>query len=663
MKKTTAQVELAAPSLYWVLAALLMAVAPHALRVPLPVTSFFGALLAWRYLVVAYEPLMPPRWLRGALTFAGIALVYNAYGTIVGRDAGVALLITMLGIKLLETTRRRDVYISVLIAYFLVVTHFLYSQSILNAAYMCAVVVVITATLIDVNRHQHTGAGMIRHNLRLAATLLLQAVPLMVVLFLLFPRIGTPLWGLPEDAYGARSGLSDEMAPGEISELGLSDEIAFRVSFDGAIPPSRARYWRGPVLWYTDGRRWRAAKPNEAPLVHTPALEPLGPPVTYTVTLEPQRRRWLFALDLPVAIPAGAQRTADFQLRASRDVNERLRYEVTSLTDYRIHTLDPEERARALQLPRGMNPQTQELAQRWAARSETITVVSNALRYFNEEPFIYTLAPQILNAPDPIDQFLFSTRQGFCEHYASAFVFLMRAAGIPARVVTGYQGGEFNLVGNYLVVRQRDAHAWAEVWLDGVGWQRIDPTAAVAPERIERSIRALPARIGEAVSFDLPGATLLRAFAERARQSWDSVNNGWNQWVLNYNQKQQQRLLQDLGVGIESWPHMILALVLAVIATTALVAAAVLWRRQQPQDKVVRLWQRFCKKLARRGLPRQVWEGPQDFATRVAAARPELKQPVQNIANLYIGLRYRRAAPQQRALLETFRRAVSRFTP
>lgn len=650
-------------TLLWLMGALLMVVVPHVARVPLWVSGFFLVLLAWRYLIATREQQMPSRWLRAVLTAAGIAVVYSSYGTLAGRDAGVALLLTMLGIKLLEMVTHRDVYVTVLIAYFLVITHFLYSQTIFMAVYMCGVVVVITATLIDLNRFRHGSSVLVRQNLRFALSILLQAVPFMLVLFVLFPRLGGPLWGLPQDAFGRTSGLSDEMSPGDITQLILSDDVAFRVKFDGPIPSAGERYWRGPVLWHTDGRRWRAAPPNQRVAHEFPEVEFKGVPLTYTVTLEPHKRRWLYALDLPVTAPTHAVRTADFQLHASDDVKQRARYQVSSHTTYTMQGLSAAERKRALQLPAVVNQRTRELAQRWREQNNPAGVVAQALRYFGSDKFTYTLTPPALGTADSIDQFLFSTRQGFCEHYSSAFVFLMRAAGVPARIVTGYQGGELNPVGQYFVVRQRDAHAWAEVWLDGVGWLRIDPTSAVAPERIVRSIQVAPGREGAAVQFELPGGEGVRAIVERLRQSWDSVNNGWNQWVLNYTQTQQEQFLKGLGLGIESWKGMITAMAVALVVLIAVIAAMVLWRDHQPQDAVARLWRRFCRKLARKGMARRPAEGPLDYAQRVSVLRPELRDPVQRIADLYVALRYAPPHPHLDSELQQLRRAIARFSP
>lgn len=657
--------QLAKESIWWLLAALLMVVLPHAPRVPTLVTAFFLIVVTWRYFIAKNDWPLPPRWVRLVLGIAGLGFVYSAYHTIVGRDAGIALLIAMLAIKLLEISNQRDAYVSVLIAYFLVVTHFLYSQSLFTAGYMVAVVIVITAALVDLNRVHHRGREIVVDNLRFALLVLTQAVPFMLVLFFLFPRISSPLWGLPDDAFGGSTGLSEEMNPGSISELSLSENVAFRATFDGKPPVSDFLYWRGPVFWYTDGRQWRPSvtKGTTPVFVAEPDYVSHAALTRYTVTLEPHQKRWLFTLDLPAILPNDGMLTSDYQVRAPQDVKQRVRYEAASYLSYRTGELDEVARRRALQLPRGINRRTLALGQQWRAElNDNGKIVATALQMFGQQAFVYTLSPPPLNSLDPIDQFLFETRQGFCEHFASSFVTLMRAADIPARVVTGYQGGELNTVGNYLIVRQRDAHAWAEVWLAEQGWLRVDPTAAVAPERVRLGIQANAARLGEAVRFEGAAVDWIGKALRDLRFSWDSLNNGWNQWVLNYNQAQQSKLLRDLDLGIDSWQKMVMALSIGIGVLLALMAAIVLLRRQTQHDPVQRAWDRFCAKLARRGLARGPAEGPVDFAQRVTRSRPELSAAVQNICNLYVTLRYGSGEDEHHTKLKELRSTVRKFS-
>lgn len=648
-----------ATTLHWLYAGLALAALPHGLHLPpwIPLLAILIGL--WSYLIARRRLPVPPDWVRLGVALAVAAGIYASFGRLFGRDAGVGWLIILLTIKLLELNTRRDAMLVVFLAYFLVVTNFLYTQAIPTALLMLLVVLVITSALIALNRNETPLPT--RRQLWLAGRLLLQAIPMMLVLFVLFPRISGPLWGMPQDAYGGVSGLSDSMSPGRISQLSLSDAVAFRVDFDGPIPAPEQRYWRGPVLWNFDGETWRLGGNRSTEAFDD--FTPLGAPVNYTVTLEPHNRLWLFGLEMPDQAPAGGRLLGDHQLLAGKPVNARLRYRLSSHLHYRTGELLTEAVQDAgLQLPAASHPRLRALAARW--RSETPdarALVERVLRYFTSENFVYTLAPPRLGR-DAMDSFFFDTRRGFCEHYAGAFVILMRAAGIPARVVTGYQGGEINPLGNYLIVRQSDAHAWAEVWLENAGWVRVDPTAAVSPLRIERGLRA-------AVPATDPLPALMRinsAFVQRVRLALDTLNNRWNQWVLNYGEKQQVDFLARFGLGLEKWENMILALVVTLGTILGLIALGMLWQRpRHSDDPAWRCYQTACRKLARAGLPRTAHEGPADYADRISHAWPELAEGIQHITRCYIAARYapQPSAAQHASSLEALRLAVRHFAP
>jgi transglutaminase-like putative cysteine protease len=620
----------------WLAVSLLMVLAPHAPRMPLWISALFVVFVAWRLYTVMSGRRVPPRYLLGAVCVAMLAAVYLSYGTLTGRSAGVALLTLLAGMKILETRTLRDAYAALFLGFFLVITNFLSSQSIPAGLYMLGVVVVMTAALIAITAREPVLTPP--RQLRLAAGMLVQAVPIMLVAFVLFPRVSGPLWGLPKDAHSARSGLSDTMSPGNISRLSLSDAVAFRVRFDGDIPPNGKLYWRGPVLWATDGRTWRT---DGVSLGAQPVpFESRGAPVDYVVTLEPHERRWLFALDLPATIPPRSRMSSDLELRSVKRVRERRQYRVRSYTEYVSPHILPGELQQALELPEGKHPRARALALGWRQTlGDPRAVVDRALEYFGREPFFYTLTPPLL-AGDTVDEFLFDSRRGFCEHYAGAFTVMMRAAGIPARVVTGYQGGEVNELGDFLTVRQRDAHAWAEVWLGGAeGWVRVDPTGAVAPERIELGMdAAIPPPIGLQVFNIQPSETVRRAWRS-VRQSWDALNNAWNEWVLGYGPHRQRRFLDRFGIDASDATRLAMVLIACV---SALLAGIALWLARHPatRDPAVRAYRRFQRKLARAGLTRATGEGPLDFAGRVIDARPDLSAPVEHITGLYVELRY-----------------------
>ena len=637
--------------LVWLLASLALAIAPHLAHLPVWVGPLCVGLGIWRVAVERGITPWPRKALVVALTLGCTAGILFEYRTLLGRDAGVTLLVTMIALKLMEMRTPRDTLVTVFLAYFLVSAGFLYSQSIPMALYLLGVVWLTTTTMIGY--HDPNGGLAARLRLKLAGTLLLQAVPLMLVLFVLFPRI-PPIWALPEDAHAGLTGLSDSMRPGEISQLIQSSEVAFRVQFDRAPPPASARYWRGPVLWDYDGQTWSARTPAAGT---APPVQPRGEPVRYLLTLEPHNQRWLFALDLPAAAPADSRIQADMQMLANAPVRQRMRYRLTSYPDSRLDDpLDAATRQRALALPARANPRTRTLAERWRAEeADGARIVERALRLFREQSFFYTLNPPRLGA-HAMDDFLFGSRRGFCEHYASAFVTLMRAAGLPARVVTGYQGGAPNPLGDYWIVRQSDAHAWSEVWLDGRGWVRVDPTAAVSPDRVEQGIAAaLPA-----AELPLALSRLDLGWLQAARMRWDLVNNRWNQWVLGYGQEGQRSLLAGLHPWLARWEGMITALASGIVLLLAGLAAWSLRHGlRRDRDPALAAYRRFCTRLARRGLARAAHEGPQDYAARVLRARPDLAPAVMAITRDYIDLRYGRTPGQ----LARLRRAVRVFRP
>ena len=644
---------------HWLLAGVLLVLAPHAAYQPLWLSLGIVALLAWRAMITQRAWPMPGRLLRTVLTLLMALLVYYHYHTIFGRDAGIALMSGMLTLKLLELRNQRDYLLAAFLLYFLILANFLYSQSLWLAAYLLATVLVCTATLV---RLAQPGAEA-RYALRLAGRLLLQALPLMLLMYLLFPRIQGSLWGLPQDAHGGITGMSDEMRPGSINQLNQSDAVAFRVTFRGAVPANTDLYWRSLVLWQTDGRVWSRGD-RSLPVTH--AFEERGTPVNYLITFEASNQPWLAALDLPAAPPSNLHLLPGFVLTAGAPVRERLRYALTSWPRYRTGELSERERTAALQLPVDIGERTRGLARQWRAQSSNdADVVKAALNYFHNENFSYTLQPPLLG-DQPVEEFLFEVRRGYCEHYASALVTLMRAAGIPARAVVGYQGGEFNPSGNYLIVRQSDAHAWAEVWLAGRGWVRVDPTAAVAPERIEYGADALRRLANQGAAFgQLPAEAVRRALslgwleglALRSNQLWDAVDAIWNEWVLDYSAERQQQLLRRLGFTAPS--PLLMVELLAGLSALLLLGYAVYGWRMPASDPVVRAYQKFCRRLARVGLVRSPHEGAQDFSRRCVQRRPDMAEGIARITQHYVRLRY--GAPATRQDRKRFEHAVAAF--
>ncbi len=627
-----------------------LAVASHTQWLPFWVDFAAAALLVWRAIASIRPGALPPRWLLILLTFSGAIGVFFSYRTIMGRDPGVTLLVLLLFLKLLETRARRDVFVVAFLVYFVALANFFYSQSIPIAGLMLLTVFVTTTALVGFSAPLRP----VVDDLKTAGRMLAQAGPVMLLLFFLFPRVQGPLWGMPQDAYSGVTGLSETMSPGSISSLSLSDAIAFRVKFETESPARAQLYWRGPVLSDFDGLAWRVGLPQ---LRRNMSVEAAGTPVDYEVTLEPHNRNWMFALEMPARIPPAARLTSEYLVISLTPIRSRVRYEMRSFPQFQAPSGGgPEDLAIALRLPRGVNPRSLALASEWReSLADNSAIVRRAIEFFRGSRFEYTLQPPALGR-NSVDEFLFDTKQGFCEHFASSFVFLMRAAGVPARVVTGYQGGDTNPVDGYMVVRQADAHAWAEVWLAGNGWKRVDPTAAAVPVRVELGITAAaPA----GATLPLLMRTNLN-WLKGLRNNWEALTNQWNQWVLGYNPDRQREMLSWLGVPQPSWQTMTVMLFWSV-AGVLLLTALWLLRGIRREDTAQRAWLRFCDKLAREGLARERAEGPLDYANRVARALPARENAVRAIASLYVDQRYG-PGPDTRSI-DRLRHLVREFAP
>ncbi|MDO8960214.1 MAG: DUF3488 and transglutaminase-like domain-containing protein [Rhodocyclaceae bacterium] len=635
---------------WWLLATGLAAYAPLVSQVPLWLAAVAGAAFLWRAALAGWRQPLPTRWVLVLVSLAGTAGVLMEYRTLFGQQAGVALLLIFMALKQLEARAPRDGLAIVLLAYFLTLTQFFENQSIPVAFTTLGGLVIATAALASLT----DAAARTVSLLRLAGLMLAQALPFMLILFVLFPRISGPLWGLPSDAHSGLTGLSDNMSPGAINNLIQSDAIAFRAKFDGPVPPKQELYWRGPVLARQDGRTWRPGIQSiETKLSYQ--VQNDGAIYAYAVTLEPHNKPWLFALELPASLPAAALATSDFQLHARKPVQERLRYEMHSGATVHYSPENPRVLTEALTLSTTHNPRTTKLGAGWtAAGGSDQQRLQRAIDFMRVQRFIYTLQPPLMGE-HVADEFLFDHQRGFCEHFAASFVVLMRAAGVPARVVTGYQGGEHNPVDDTWVIRQSDAHAWAEVWLEQRGWVRVDPTAVSAPARIEQNLAAA-VPVGEPLPWmSGAGPDWLRA----ARFRWWAVSNAWNQWVLGYNPERQRDFLKRLGMAAPDWRGM--TATLAVLCGLMLLTlTGVMLHRRPRHDPVERQWHKLSRRLARHGLARHAWEGPADYARRVAAELPAAADDIRAIALLYAELRY---GTPSATLLATLRRHVSDFKP
>jgi transglutaminase-like putative cysteine protease len=645
------------PNMVWLLAAMAFVIAPHAARLPIWVTLTCIAAGAWRWWIARRGARTPPWWAMALFAIAVTAGARLEYGRLFGREVGVMLLIAMLCLKVLEMKNRRDALIAIFMGFFLAMTNFFYSQSILMGFYLMGCVVIFFATLIGYNRTH--GNATWRERLKPSFMMMLQAIPLMLVLFFLFPRLSGPLWRMPGEE-GASTGLSDQMTPGDISKLSKSTSVAFRVDFEGAVPDTSDLYWRGPVLTQNLGRTWRA----NATWISTdrgPDLMAQSKPINYKVTLQPHNKPWLFALDMPVALPKDASLLPDYQLRSRTLVTSLRAYEVSSVLRFRAgSTLSERERRENLSLYPGFNPRSRAYAADLKARfPDPKLLIDHLFQRYNRE-FEYTFEPPLL-AEHPVDEFLFDSKKGFCEHYAGSFVFVLRAAGIPARVVTGYQGGETNPITRQLVVRQSEAHAWAEVWFDDLGWVRADPTFAVSPLRINRGIADA---LGPLDAFDTVASYDKLGVLKQLAYSWDALNNQWNQWVVGFNQDRQRFAMASwFGVEEADWRDLAKGLLIGVGLVGGLAALWIIGRayctRRAPLE---RSWAAVQEKMARAGLPRAPHEAPYDYLHRIAAGHPQYAKELSALVDAFVGLKYADANTRTIELAQ-FATMVRRFKP
>ncbi|MDX2507700.1 MAG: DUF3488 and transglutaminase-like domain-containing protein [Gammaproteobacteria bacterium] len=664
--------------------ALIICMLPHLLSIPAFFSLFILIILLWFALHTLGILSLPGKLIRFTLVFIAIIMLVMNFGFIFSQKAALTLLCIMVSLKFLEISNeldRRNIFLLLFLGYFILVTHFLYSQSFIQSLFSLLNVFMLTLLLSAFNRKPQSLIP-ITENIRLLAMLFSKALPIAIVLFLFFPRIPGPLWTLPDDGQSSSSGLSDKMFPGSVSELVDSDEIAFRVDFDTQnqnhkTPPAAEKlYWRGPVLSETDGFLWTQKPQYRLTKNYKNIIHSTRDAFSYTVTLEPHQKKWLFALEMPTVVHGdtieGFYLSNDLQLLNKNNINQLTQYHVTSMTQFTLKQVSDNELNQALTLPGSYNPQTRALGRQWRntignGKQYDKEIVLTALNFFKKNAFYYTKKPDIM-LDNPSDQFLFDKKRGFCEHYASSFVILMRAANIPARVVTGYQGMEKNEVGNYYLVRQSNAHAWAEVWLNNEGWLRIDPTAAIPPERIEEDIFQTNLERLNFSSLNIPDLpslssqqkTAIYNFWKQLNHSIDNIKHSWNNWILGYDKSKQSLLLKLMGLNTD-WQTLILLLIGGFIAVIVLLQVISFYQRHQQTDQVYRYYRQFISKLNHAGFSPGLNDGPAAIKHMAIERFPEQKKSIQTIMDNYILIRY--ASHNEKPLIQQFITQIKQFKP
>ena len=603
--------------------------------------AMFGGALLMRLMVNRLNLGLPGLPLKIAVLALGLAGIVLSYGSMLGIEPGLGILLVLVSLKLLETNTVRDFQVLTLLGWFLSLCGLFFSQTLGRWLYVGAVCAVLTASL--VRFHRGSAPGSFVRSARLTGTLLLQALPIILLLFVCFPRTYGGFRFTFNRSFNDVMGMADRLEPGSVSNLAMSDELAFTAEFpDGNIPSATQLYWRGGVLWRGNGLKWDKGTPVQ---VENAAARMQGPKIRQRIRLEPHAAKWLFALDRPVSEVPGTEYEPGGYLQTLNRVYSSMRYEVVSRPENRDTTLLAEHRRLALAVPAQVSPQVQALADSWrtAARDDR-QIVQLALRFFREGDFSYTLAPGRLSG-DTFEEFLFRKKTGFCEHYAGAFASLMRLAGVPSRVVIGYHGGEYNRHGNYIRVRQTESHAWAEVWLQNHGWERIDLTTVIAPGRLtfglESFLEARDTGDGSDARDSSEGVMGLRDLLHELRLMWDSLNYQWDVRVLTFDEEKQRAFLAAFGFDVPALPQLLTWVAAGATLLIVPVWWLVAWGTRPRRDALVRDFERFSRVLAAAGLPpRQPSEGPLHFAERAARHFPARADAIRRIGDIYIAHRY-----------------------
>jgi transglutaminase-like putative cysteine protease len=656
--------------LLWMAAALLFTLPP-----------FFDSLAIWVpclfLLSLALKFWMEPRGyrlrsviLKALLVATAVATVFFSYSSVRGVEAGISLLVILMSLKILEAHTAREFRVMVLIGWTLCLCGFFLSQDFATALWLLTAFGLLLVALIQF--HRGASPGAVWSPLGTTCRLLLQAAPLVVLFFLLFPRINAGFRFELRPFRSANTGFSDRLSPGSIAALANSSEIAFRAEFPGnSTRPTGPMYWRGVVMWRCDGMEWRApyAPPQRSrssvrdiavsggSLVQSPNAKE----IQQRITLAPNGAHWMFALDRPIkTVPRAMLAQGDY-LWSFEPIRKARRYDVAS-SEFSPKDITARERAEALEVPASISPAVRSLAQSWAAQNpDSRAVVGTALQFFRTQGFSYSLTP---GEYADLEEFLFRRRVGFCEHYATSFATLMRLAGIPARVVVGYLGGEYNDLGHFFLVRQADTHAWCEVWLSGNGWTRVDPTSAVAPGRASLDLTSfLDTRIAsEQMGARRNGliARLLRSGVfTNIRFVWETLSYEWDTRLLAFDADVQDVLLTSMGIASRGPVFLIVEILLVALALLAIYFAWMQLHTRSRVNRVKELYEYFCRKTARLGVPRDPCEGPLDFARRAAQLLPNESNRIREIADTYILLRY--APDPAPGMLDRFAKEVNGF--
>jgi transglutaminase-like putative cysteine protease len=643
MKKRAEDTKIPRHPMLWLAVALVFTMPPMFGNLAWWVPACFMVALAAKFRMELRGWRLRSAALHMAMAAAVLVGVWITYRSLIGMEAGLSISLLLISIKILESHTARDFHVLALLGWFLCLTELFISQDLAAVLYALAGFVIVTVAVVRFHRGA-PARGRIARPLLAGGGLVAQALPLVIALFFLFPRGNGGFRFELKRAFFNRTGMSDRLSPGSVASLAMSRDVAFRAEFpDGNVIPPGRMYWRGAVLTQDHGLAWTPAATDS----FREGDEHLGGTrVRQQIVIQPHGAQWVFSLDWPGTAPSGTRLLAGNVLRASQRIYSPRRYEVVSYLNNEQKELWTQDRKTCLQFPKGVSPRIRELVNSWTKSThDPHELTARALNFFRKGNFTYSLSPGEYGT-DAMDDFLFQRKTGFCEHYAAAFATLMRMAGVPSRVVLGYQGGEFNTLGSYLVVRQSDAHAWCEIWVAGSGWQRVDPTMAVAPGSMNAGFTDSGANsaagLGGAAGTQIGGVWTKYPFLRTLQLAWDTVNYEWDSHVANFDEDEQQSFLLSLGM-VDTRPLKLLGwLVLVAGLLLGLQLLRTWWKARPASDPLKGLYGRFCRHLAGLGVQREPWEGPTGFACRAAALLPDQAAPILRVADIFATLRYSR---------------------
>jgi len=654
--------------LLWMAAALVFTLPPFFDSLAIWVPWFFLLSLALKFWMEPRGYRLRSVVLKLVLVATALTTVFISYCSVRGVEAAISLLVVLMSLKILEAHTAREFRVMVLIGWMLCLCGFFLSQDFTTA--LCLLIAFALLVVALVQFHRGASPGAVWPPVGTTCKLLLQASPLVVLFFFLFPRINAGLQFELRPFRAANTGFSDRLSPGSIAALANSSEIAFRAEFPGSSTrPSGPMYWRGVVMWRCNGMEWRApyapksssSTPDIAGSADLPVPSANAKEIEQRITLAPNGGRWMFALDHPIKAVPGAMLARGDYLSSNQPIRKARRYDVAS-SEFRANEITAKERAEALEVPASISPAVRDLAHSWTVQNrDSRGVVSSALQFFRTQGFSYSLIP---GEYDDLEEFLFRRRVGFCGHYAASFATLMRLAGIPARVVVGYLGGEYNDLGHFFLVRQADTHAWCEVWLAEKGWTRVDPTSAVAPGRVSLDLTTFLETTSAAGQMGTRSnaliARLLRSGVfTNVRFIWQTLSYEWDTRLVAFDADVQDVLLTSMGIASRGTVFLILELLLVAIGLLAIYFTWMQLRTRSRVDRVKALYEYFCRKIARLGVRREACEGPLDFARRAAQSLPNESNRIRQIADTYILLRYAPEPPP--GIQDRFAKEVKAF--